>query len=316
MTSLDGARAVVLGGAGFLGSHLCDRLLAEGSHVTAVDNLATGRISNIEHLAGRPGFAFVEADITEGIAVAGGADLVLNLASPASPPDYLAAPIATLRVGSVGTENGLRFALEHGARFVQASTSEVYGDPAVNPQPETYWGNVNPIGPRSVYDEAKRYGEAVVMAYRRAHGADVGIMRIFNTYGPRMRPDDGRAVPEFFLAALDDRPLPVHGDGFQTRSLCFVEDLIDGIVRLAASSETGPVNLGNPHEVTILELAGAIQDVVGNHPGVELHPRPTDDPTVRRPDIALANRVLGWAPKVALRDGLERTLGWFAGPRR
>jgi dTDP-glucose 4,6-dehydratase len=243
--------------------------------------------------------------------VPGGVDWVFNFASPASPIDYLELPIQTLKVGALGTHHALGLALHKGARYVHASTSEVYGDPLVNPQPESYWGNVNPIGPRGVYDEAKRYAEALTLAYHRVHGVPVRIVRIFNTFGPRMRVNDGRAVPAFFKAALEGRPLPVHGDGTQTRSLCYVDDLIEGILGLAGSEETGPMNIGNPHEVTMLELAEAVQDVVGAHPGVEFQPRPVDDPTVRRPDIDYARRALGWEPKVPLQEGLERTLPWF-----
>jgi dTDP-glucose 4,6-dehydratase len=302
---------VVLGGAGFLGSHLCDRLVGAGAAVTCIDNFATGSRANVGHLAGHAGFTLVEQDITTGFDVAGHVDFVFNLASPASPVHYYRLPLETLDVGSRGTRNALDLALGKGAVFVHASTSEVYGDPLVNPQPESYWGNVNPIGPRSVYDEAKRFSEALTMAYHRTHGLRTRMVRIFNTYGPRMAPDDGRAVPEFFRAALENRPLPVHGDGSQTRSLCYVDDLIEGILRLALSDTAEPVNIGNPHELTMLELAGLVQEVVGTHPGVEILPRPQDDPTVRRPDITWARTLLGWEPQVGLREGLERTLSWF-----
>jgi len=302
---------VVLGGAGFLGSHLCTHLVGLGARVTCIDNYITGTSGNLDHLVGLAGFRLVHYDITDFLHVPGPVEYVFNFASPASPVDYLRWPIQTLKVGALGTHHGLGLALAAGATFVQASTSEVYGDPQVNPQPETYWGHVNPIGPRGVYDEAKRFAEALTLAYHRQHGLPVRICRIFNTYGPRMRPDDGRAVPAFFTAALHGSPLPIHGDGMQTRSLCYVNDLIEGVLLLAASGHVGPMNIGNPHEVTILELAELVQEVVGRHPGVEFHPRPTDDPTVRCPDISLAKEVLGWEPVVALRDGLERTLAWF-----
>jgi dTDP-glucose 4,6-dehydratase len=311
MTSpFDSTHAVVLGGAGFLGSHLCERLAGAGARVTCIDNFVTGSADNVGHLVGR-GFRLVDYNITDYLHVPGGVDWVFNFASPASPIDYLELPIQTLKVGALGTHHALGLALHKGARYVHASTSEVYGDPLVNPQPESYWGNVNPIGPRGVYDEAKRYAEALTLAYHRVHGLPVRIVRIFNTFGPRMRVNDGRAVPAFFKAALEGRPLPVHGDGSQTRSLCYVDDLIGGILGLAGSEETGPMNIGNPHEVTMLELAEAVQDVVGAHPGVEFQPRPVDDPTVRRPDIDYARRALGWEPKVPLQEGLERTLPWF-----
>lgn len=306
-----GAHAVVLGGAGFLGSHLCDRLVDEGANVTVVDNLITGSEGNVSHLFGRSGFTFLNYDITNYLHIPGAVDFIVHFASPASPADYLRWPIQTLKVGSLGTHKALGLARAKSARFLLASTSEVYGDPAVNPQPESYWGNVNPIGPRGVYDEAKRFAEAMTLAYHRQHSVDVRIARIFNTYGPRMRLDDGRAVPAFFAAALRDERLPVHGDGMQTRSLCFVDDLIEGIMRLLLADVVGPVNLGTPEEVTILKLAEAIQAVVGNHPGVTLEPRPEDDPGVRCPQIDLAMQALGWVPAVSLEDGLARTLPWF-----
>jgi dTDP-glucose 4,6-dehydratase len=256
-------------------------------------------------------FRLIDYDVTDYLHVPGEVDYVMNFASPASPVDYLKWPIHTLKVGAFGTHKGLGLAYHKGARFFLASTSEVYGDPLVNPQSETYWGNVNPIGPRGVYDEAKRFAEAMTLAYNREHGVDTRIVRIFNTYGPRMRADDGRAVPAFFKAALQNRPLPVFGDGSQTRSLCYVDDEVEGILRLLLSDETGPVNVGNPEEVTMLELAETVQDVVGNHPGIEFLPRPTDDPTVRRPDTTKAERVLGWKAQVTLREGLGRTLPWF-----
>jgi len=251
------------------------------------------------------------ARVTDFMHVEGEVDYVLNFASPASPTDYLRWPIHTLKVGAFGTHKGLGLALEKSATFFLASTSEVYGDPQVNPQPETYWGNVNPIGPRGVYDEAKRFAEALTLAYNREHGLDTRIVRIFNTYGPKMRPNDGRAIPAYFKAAIEDRPLPVFGDGTQTRSLCYVDDEVEGILRLLLSAETGPVNIGNPEEVTMLELAEAVQDVVGNHPGIEFHPLPVDDPMVRRPDTTKAEELLGWKAQISLREGLERTLPWF-----
>jgi len=260
---------------------------------------------------GEPGFTLINYDITDYIHVSGSVDHVINLASPASPIDYLKWPIHTLKVGAFGTHKGLGLALAKDATFLLASTSEVYGDPLVNPQPESYWGNVNPVGPRGVYDEAKRYAEALSLAYQREHGMAVRIARIFNTYGPRMRVDDGRAIPAFFKAALQGRPLPIHGDGTQTRSLCYVDDLIEGVLRLLLSDHDGPMNLGNPEEVTILELAQSVQTVVGVETGIEFHPRPVDDPQVRRPDTTLAEQVLGWKPQIALLEGLQRTLPWF-----
>ncbi|MGB7860213.1 MAG: GDP-mannose 4,6-dehydratase [Acidimicrobiia bacterium] len=308
---LDGTHAVVMGGAGFLGSHVCTWLIYSGAQVTCLDNMVTGSASNVSHLLGDKKFRLIDYDVTDYMHVAGQVDYVMNFASPASPVDYLELPIHTLKVGAFGTHKGLGLAREKGATFFLASTSEVYGDPLVNPQPETYWGNVNPIGPRGVYDEAKRFAEAMTMAYQRKHEVDTRIVRIFNTYGPRMRANDGRAVPAFFKAALENRPLPIHGDGSQTRSLCYVDDEVEGILRLLISTEKEPVNIGNPEEVTMLELAEAIQDVVGNHPGVEFHPRPTDDPNVRRPDTAKAEEMLGWKAQIALREGLEMTLPWF-----
>jgi len=301
----------VLGGAGFLGSHLCERLLREGARVTAVDNFITGSPANVEHLVGERGFRLVQYDVTDYLHVPGDVDFILHFASPASPVDYLRWPIQTLKVGSLGTHKALGLAHAKGARLLLASTSEVYGDPLVNPQPETYWGNVNPIGPRGVYDEAKRFAEALTLAYHREHGVDVRIARIFNTYGPRMRTDDGRAVPAFFTAALRGEPLPVFGDGTQTRSLCYVDDQIEGLLRLLLSDHVGPVNIGNPEEVTMLELAEAVQDVTGSHPGVVFKPAAVDDPRVRRPDTTLAESVLGWKAEVPLREGLARTVGWF-----
>ncbi len=311
MSELADTHAVVLGGAGFLGSHLCDRLVAMGARVTVLDNFLTGTPNNVAHLRETPGFGVQTCDVTDFIAVEGRVDFVLHLASPASPADYLRWPIQTLKVGSLGTHNALGLARAKEARFLLASTSEVYGSPTVNPQPETYWGNVNPTGPRGVYDEAKRFAEAMTLAYHRQHDLDVRIARIFNTYGPRLRTDDGRAVPAFLNAALHDQPLPVHGDGSQTRSLCYVDDMVDGLLRLLRSDQPGPVNLGNPHEVTIRELAEAVQDAVGTHPGLRYLPRPTDDPPVRCPDITLATTELGWKPSTPLGEGLSRTVSWL-----
>jgi dTDP-glucose 4,6-dehydratase len=308
---LEGKHAVVLGGAGFLGSHICTLLIENAAMVTCIDNLITGNAQNVGHLFGREGFHMLNYDVTDFLHVDGRVDYVLNFASPASPVDYLRWPIHTLKVGALGTHKGLGLARAKGATFLLASTSEVYGDPKINPQPETYWGNVNPVGPRGVYDEAKRFAEALTLAYYRQHGIPSRIVRIFNTFGPRMRWHDGRAVPAFFTAAIRDELLPVHGDGSQTRSLCYVDDLVDGVIRLLLSDYAEPVNLGNPEEVTILQLAEMIQEVVGNHPGVKFMPRPVDDPTVRRPETARAEAILGWKPTTSLREGLERTLPWF-----
>jgi dTDP-glucose 4,6-dehydratase len=308
---LEGKHAVVLGGAGFLGSHVCTWLVYSGARVTCLDNMITGNAANVAHLMGDRRFRLIDYDVTDFIHVPGRVDYVLNFASPASPIDYLKWPIHTLKVGAFGTHKGLGLALDKGATFFLASTSEVYGDPQVNPQPESYWGNVNPIGPRGVYDEAKRFAEAMTLAYNREHGLDTRIVRIFNTFGPRMRADDGRAVPAFFKAALENRPLPVHGDGSQPRTLSYAADEVEGILRLLLSDLTEPVNIGNPQEVTILELAETIQDVVGNHPGIEFLERPVDDPTVRRPDTAKAEELLGWKAQISLRAGLEKTLPWF-----
>ena len=311
MNDISGHHAVVLGGAGFLGSHLCDRLLEYGSRVTVLDNLITGNLDNLSHLVGRPGFLFRDQDVACSVDVEGEVDYVIHFASPASPVDYMRWPIQTLEAGSLGTFRALDLALAKNALFLLASTSEVYGDPLVNPQPEAYWGHVNPIGPRSPYDEAKRFAEALTLAYHRDRHVGVRIARIFNTYGPRMRLDDGRAVPAFFKAALANEPLPVHGDGTQTRSLCYVDDLIEGILKLLASTYVGPVNIGNPEEVTIMQLADAIQSAVDNHPGVAFHPRPKDDPTVRCPDTTVAELELGWRAKVSLKDGLAKAVPWF-----
>jgi nucleoside-diphosphate-sugar epimerase len=305
-------RVVVLGGSGFLGSHLCDQLLSRGDEVVCVDDFSTGRQSNVAHLAGSPGFTLVEADISKGIPVEGEVTGVLNLASPASPPDYLALPLETLAVGSEGTRKGLELAEQHGVRFLMASTSEVYGDPDVHPQSETYWGNVNPVGPRSVYDEAKRFAEALTMAHHRARGTDVGIVRIFNTYGPRLRPDDGRVVSNFLLQAMRGEPLTVYGDGSQTRSLCYVEDEVRGLLAMFDSGLTGPINIGNPDEYTVLQLARTIIDLLGSPSVIEYRPLPTDDPTRRRPDISVARAELGWEPTTTLEEGLSRTAAYLA----
>jgi dTDP-glucose 4,6-dehydratase len=304
-------RVVVTGGAGFLGSHLCERLLADGEQVLALDNFLTGSPSNVEHLLPHDGFRLVKADITDYLHVPGPVDTVLHFASPASPIDYLQLPIETLKVGSTGTLHALGLAKEKGARFVLASTSETYGDPQVHPQPETYWGHVNPVGPRGVYDEAKRYAEALTMAYRRTHGVDTAILRIFNTYGPRMRPDDGRAIPTFIRQALAGEPVTVAGDGSQTRSVCYVDDLVEGIMRLGRSDLPGPVNIGNPHELSMLDLAERVITLTGSSSQVAFIERPTDDPTVRQPDITLARTELGWEPQVPLDEGLGRTIAWF-----
>ena len=307
-----GGRVVVTGGAGFLGSHLCELLLARGNEVVAVDNLCTGRLENIRPLTGLPGFRFVRHDVSRPFAVDGPVDAVLHLASPASPQDYLRLPIETLTVGSLGTLHTLELARDKGARYLFASTSEVYGDPRVHPQPEAYWGNVNPVGPRSVYDEAKRFGEALTMAFHREHGLDVRISRTFNTYGPRMRPHDGRVVSNFIVAALAGKPLTVYGDGSQTRSFCFVDDQVRGLAALLDSDHVGPVNIGNPEELTVLELARAVLELSGSGAEIVFEPLPADDPTQRRPDIGLAAEVCRWRPTVGLRDGLERTISWFA----
>ncbi|HYT31637.1 MAG TPA: UDP-glucuronic acid decarboxylase family protein [Thermoanaerobaculia bacterium] len=306
-------RVLVTGGAGFLGSHLCDRLLAEGHDVVGMDNLLTGNLRNIAHLEKEPRFRFVQHNVTRYIQWDGSLDAVLHFASPASPIDYLELPIQTLKVGSLGSHNALGLALATKARFLLASTSEVYGDPQVHPQPETYWGNVNPIGPRGVYDEAKRFAEAITMAYHRAHAVDTRIVRIFNTYGERMRPRDGRVVPALIGQALAGEPMTVFGDGSQTRSFCYVSDLIDGIYRLLLSSETDPVNIGNPAELTVLEFARTIQKLTGTSSEIVFKPLPVDDPKVRQPDITMAKTILGWEPKVGLEDGLRRTIEYFRG---
>jgi len=304
-------RVVVTGGAGFLGSHLCQRLLAEGCEVVAIDNFLTGSPVNVEHLLEHQRFRLVRADITDYLHVPGPVDQVLHFASPASPIDYLKLPIETLKVGSIGTLHALGLAKDKGARFLLASTSETYGDPQVHPQPETYWGHVNPVGPRGVYDEAKRYAEALTMAYRRAHGVDTVILRIFNTYGERMRPNDGRAIPTFIRQALAGEPLTVAGDGTQTRSVCYVDDLVAGILKLLRSELVGPVNIGNPAELTVLALAQRIIALAGSPSEITYIPRPEDDPSVRQPDITLARTQLGWEPQISLDDGLARTIDWF-----
>jgi dTDP-glucose 4,6-dehydratase len=304
-------RAVILGAAGFIGSHLADRFLAEGWRVTGVDNLITGTKRNLEHLAREPRFDFVEADICGSLDLAGPIHAVLDFASPASPIDYLQHPFETLHVGSIGVENSLKLAKRAGAPFVLSSTSEVYGDPLQHPQRETYWGNVNPIGPRAVYDEAKRFAEAITMAYRRYEKVDVRIARIFNTYGPRMRLDDGRVVPSFCAQALRGEAITMFGDGSQTRSFCYVDDNVEGIWRLLHSTYQEPVNIGNPHELTIMEFARAVQRLVGTRVDIVSRPLPEDDPKVRRPDITRAKELLGWEPKVPFDEGMRRTIAWF-----
>ena len=307
-----GGRVVVLGGSGFLGSHLCDQLLARGDEVVCVDDFSTGCRANVAHLEGRSDFELVEADVSRDIPVEGEITAVCNLASPASPPDYLALPLETLAVGSEGTRRGLELAERHGARFLLASTSEVYGDPEVHPQAESYWGRVNPIGPRSVYDEAKRFAEALTMAHHRTRGTDVAVVRIFNTYGPRLRPDDGRVVSNFLLQALRGEPLTVYGDGSQTRSLCYVEDEVRGLLAMLDSDLTGPVNIGNPDEYTVLQLAQTVIELLRSPSTVEHRPLPTDDPTRRRPDITVARTELGWEPTTGLEVGLARTAAYLA----
>jgi len=305
-------RALVTGGAGFLGSHLCGRLMDEGLEVVCMDNLITGSLDNIESFFGRDGFTFVHHDVTNFIHVPGELDYILHFASPASPIDYLKLPIQTLKVGSLGTHKALGLAKSKGARFLLASTSETYGDPLVHPQTEDYWGNVNPVGPRGVYDEAKRFAEAITMAYHRHHGVDTRIVRIFNTYGPRMRAGDGRVVPAFICQALAGKPLTAFGDGSQTRSFCFVADLIEGIWRLLNSDYVDPMNIGNPSEMTILEFAKEIIRVTGSSSEIVFEPLPEDDPKVRQPDISLAREVLDWEPQVLLADGLKETVEFFS----
>jgi dTDP-glucose 4,6-dehydratase len=305
------ARVVVSGGAGFLGSHLADALLQRGDEVVVLDNLLTGSFENIEHLFGRREFTFVEHDVSNYIWVPGDVDVVMHLASPASPKDYLEKPIQTLKVGSLGTHNTLGLAKAKGAKYFLASTSEVYGDPQIHPQPETYWGHVNPVGPRGVYDEAKRFAEAMTMAYHRYHGLDVRIVRIFNVYGPRMRPQDGRVVSNFIVQALLGKPLTVYGDGLQSRSFCFVDDEIRGFLALLDGEHIGPINIGNDGEFTVLELAALVLELTGSTSEIVFEPLPVDDPMHRRPDLTLAHELLDWAPSITLREGLERTIPAF-----
>ncbi len=305
------SRVVVTGGAGFLGSHLCRALLERGDEVVCLDNLVTGSVDNIAELFGQPGFTFVNQDVSSFVWVPGDVDRVMHFASPASPRDYLELPIQTLKVGSLGTHNTLGLAKAKGASYFLASTSEVYGDPEVHPQPETYWGNVNPIGPRGVYDEAKRFAEAMTMAYHEVHGLDVRIARIFNTYGPRMRPHDGRVVSSFVAAAVTGEPLYVHGDGSQSRSYCYVDDTIAGFLALCDADHAGPVNIGSTEEFSVAELAEIVRDVTGSESPILFDARPVDDPSRRRPDLALASELLGWAPTTDLTSGLKQTAEWF-----
>jgi nucleoside-diphosphate-sugar epimerase len=305
------ARVVVTGGAGFVGSHLCDSLVARGDEVVALDNLITGRRENLAHLEGEPGFEFVECDVSVEMPVGGPVDRVMHFASPASPFEYLAHPFETLDAGSLGTRRALDLAREHGARFLLASTSEIYGEPQEHPQRETYWGNVNSIGPRAVYDEAKRFAETLTMTYHRELGVDIGIVRIFNTYGPRLRAADGRVVSNFLVQAMDGRPLTVYGDGSQTRAYCYVDDEVRGILALLDSGLVGPVNIGNPAEFTVSQLAEFVLEVTGSDSEIVFEPLPTDDPTRRCPDITLAREQLGWEPQVSLREGLVRTYEWY-----
>ncbi len=306
-------RVVVTGGAGFLGSHLCDHLVGRGIEVVVLDNLVTGSLDNLAQLTGNPAFSFQRQDVTEYLDVEGPVDAVLHFASPASPIDYALLPIQTIKVGTLGTHRALGLAKAKGARFLLASTSEVYGDPEVHPQPESYWGHVNPVGPRSIYDEAKRAAEAFTMAYHNHHGLETRIVRIFNTYGPRMRRRDGRAVPAFLSQALAGKPITVFGDGSQTRSLCYVDDLVDGIDRLLGSDYALPVNIGNPIEITMLELARTVRDLCGSRSEIVFEPLPVDDPRRRRPDIGLARSLLAWEPRVPLEEGLARTIAWWRG---
>jgi len=304
-------RLLVTGAAGFLGSHLCDRLLAQGHTVVGMDNLITGAPANLAHLDHHRGFQFVRHDVSTFIDVPGPVDGILHFASPASPIDYLEYPIPTLKVGALGTHNALGLAKAKGARFLLASTSEVYGDPLVHPQPETYWGNVNPVGPRGVYDEAKRFAEAMTMAYHRYHGLETRLVRIFNTYGPRMRPRDGRVVSNFIVQAIQGEPLTIYGDGSQTRSFCYVDDLIEGIVRLFERGDADPTNIGNPHEFTVRQLAERVLALTQSRSPILEQPLPVDDPKVRQPDITRARQRLGWEPQVPLEEGLRRTIGYF-----
>jgi dTDP-glucose 4,6-dehydratase len=304
-------RVLVTGGAGFIGSHLCDALFAQGDTVTCIDNLSTGSAENIRRLLRQPAFEFIRADVTVGIDVPGPIDIVVHLASPASPSDYLSRPLETLAAGSRGTENALELAQQRSARFILASTSEIYGDPTVHPQPEEYWGNVNPIGPRSVYDEAKRFAEALTRAYGRTVGLDVGIVRIFNTYGPRMAASDGRVVSNFVTQALAGEPLVVYGDGSQTRSFCYIDDLVRGLMAMIDSAVPGPVNLGNPEEITMTDLAELVLKITGSSSPITYGPLPADDPARRRPLIIRAKEMLGWVPEVTIVDGLHKTVDWF-----
>lgn len=303
--------AVVTGGAGFLGSHLCDRLITEGFRVICIDNFITGSPDNVAHLFGNENFQFIKHDVTNFIYVPGKVDYILHFASPASPIDYLKLPIQTLKVGSLGTHKALGLAKEKNAVFLLASTSEVYGDPLIHPQNEDYWGNVNPVGPRGVYDEAKRFAESLTMAYHRYHGLQTRIVRIFNTYGPRMRLNDGRVLPTFIGQALKGEPLTIFGDGSQTRSFCYVDDLIEGIYRLMLSAEVYPVNIGNPDEITIKQFAEEVLQLTGSKSKIEFHPLPEDDPKVRQPDISKAKKILGWEPKVSRNEGIKKTLEYF-----
>jgi dTDP-glucose 4,6-dehydratase len=303
--------AAVTGGAGFLGSHICERLLNERWDVFCVDNFLTSSKRNIGHLQSDPRFKLIQMDVTNCIDFPGDIDVIYHFASPASPVDYLRLPIQTMRVGSIGTLHTLEMAKDKGARYLLASTSEVYGDPNIHPQPESYWGHVNPVGPRSVYDEAKRFAEALTMAYRRYNGVNTGIVRIFNTAGPRLRLDDGRAIPTFIVQALRNEPITVAGDGSQTRSIQYVDDLVEGVLRMAASDHPGPVNIGTPHEVSMLELAETIRRIAGSSSEISFIERPTDDPTIRCPDISLAGELLDWKPTTPFEEGLERTIAWF-----
>ncbi len=303
--------AVVTGGAGFLGSHLCDKLLSEGLKVICVDNLITGNTDNIAHLAGNENFSFIKHDVTNYIFIPGNVDYILHFASPASPVDYLQLPIQTLKVGSLGTHKALGLAKEKRARFLLASTSEVYGDPEINPQTEEYWGNVNPIGPRGVYDEAKRFSEALVMAYHRYHNVDTRIVRIFNTFGPRMRVNDGRAIPNFIMQALTEKPITVYGDGSQTRSFCYITDQVDGLFKLLMSGENEPVNIGNPEEIPLIDIAKEIIELTKSNSKIIFEDLPVNDPKVRQPDITKAKTILGWEPKINRRMGLEKTIEYF-----
>lgn len=305
-------RVLITGGAGFIGSHLCDLFLEKGCRVMCMDNLITGKVENIRHHLKDKNFKFVKHNVSEYIDIKGGIDYILHFASPASPIDYLKYPIPTLKVGSLGTHNALGLAKAKGARFLLASTSEVYGDPLINPQPESYWGNVNPIGPRGVYDEAKRFSEAITMAYHRYHKLDTRIVRIFNTYGDRMREEDGRAIPNFISQALDDKPITIYGSGKQTRSFCYVSDLVGGLYKLLMSRESDPVNIGNPNEMSLLKLAKVIIKLTGSKSRIVYMPLPVDDPKVRRPNIAKAKKILKWEPEVRLEEGLSKTIGYFA----